>query len=610
MKVLLVCMPFADLGRPAMGVSLLKAELEASGVPCRVLYPTFTFAREIGLPEYDFVEERIPWRAMATEWVFARALYGSSPCNDDAYVDDVLAKASSLTRAGIQRLRDVQDQTETFLNRLVSDIAWSHHDVVGFSSFCGQNLASLALARRVKEAYPHTIIVFGGRNWEGEMGLELHRLFPFVDFACTGEADISFPALIRALRDAGSGDLSDLGGVIYRRQGRSLSAGPALEVADLDSLPVPDFDDYFEQLRANGYSQLLVPTLSMEASRGCWWAARQPCAFCGLNGVRTTYRSKSPGRVVREARLLTERYTASSLDLVDMVVSPSFLSDALPQLAADPLRVPLFVQVRATLTLDQLRLMKRAGVTLQCGIESLIDQVLNLVNKGTTSLENIRFLKWCSALGLKPVWPLLYGFPRELAGDYVTLRDLLPSLHFLEPPSELASVLVPRFSPYFSLPADYALQSLRPLPAYQHLYACPAASLERVALFFTGDDGRSSSAPAYLPALQEAVEAWRAEHSRSADLRGTTTGDGLILYDTRSVAADAEVVLDACDAAVYRACDEIATFEEIATLVSKGFPECADSLEERMTTLVERRVMLKSGDRYLGLAQLDEYAES
>lgn len=50
---------------------------------------------------------------------------------------------------------------------------------------------------RLKEAGTRMKIVFGGGNWEDEMGLELHRWFPFVDNVCPGEADESFPALVR-----------------------------------------------------------------------------------------------------------------------------------------------------------------------------------------------------------------------------------------------------------------------------------------------------------------------------------------------------------------------------------------------------------------------------
>ena len=54
----------------------------------------------------------------------------------------------------------------------------------------------LALARRIKEAYPHVRTVFGGANFDDEMGPEYVRTLPWVDYAVIGEGDEVFPALV------------------------------------------------------------------------------------------------------------------------------------------------------------------------------------------------------------------------------------------------------------------------------------------------------------------------------------------------------------------------------------------------------------------------------
>jgi radical SAM superfamily enzyme YgiQ (UPF0313 family) len=106
-------------------------------------------------------------------------------------------------------------------------------------------MASLCLARLLKERFPHLRIAFGGANCETVMGEELHRQYPFIDFVASGEADRSFPALMCALRAGGS--LSNIKGVVRRDNGSSVVAGRAEIVRDMDSVPYPDFDDYFRQ---------------------------------------------------------------------------------------------------------------------------------------------------------------------------------------------------------------------------------------------------------------------------------------------------------------------------------------------------------------------------
>ena len=75
-------------------------------------------------------------------------------------------------------------------------VNWDNYSIIGFTSQYWQQVASLALARRIKERWPDKIIAFGGANCDGVMGQTLLRLFAFVDWAFSGEADISFPRAV------------------------------------------------------------------------------------------------------------------------------------------------------------------------------------------------------------------------------------------------------------------------------------------------------------------------------------------------------------------------------------------------------------------------------
>ena len=47
----------------------------------------------------------------------------------------------------------------------------------------------MTLAKLIKEKYPSVKIMFGGANFESEMGLEYFRVFPWIDFVVPGEAE-------------------------------------------------------------------------------------------------------------------------------------------------------------------------------------------------------------------------------------------------------------------------------------------------------------------------------------------------------------------------------------------------------------------------------------
>src|SRR5262249_35990741 len=148
-----------------------------------------------------------------------------------------------VSEARARRLVAARELVGPFLDACVAEVVARRPRVLGLTSIFQQQLASLALAKRVKAALPDTVIVLGGANGEDGMGAETVRQFPFVDAAVSGEGEVVFPELVtRAL--AGR-DFADLPGVRTRANlPASFEAGrfsTATPVAHMDALPVPEF---------------------------------------------------------------------------------------------------------------------------------------------------------------------------------------------------------------------------------------------------------------------------------------------------------------------------------------------------------------------------------
>ena len=263
-RVLLVSMPFAATSTPSLALGLLKAELARAGVASDVLYLNVLFAQMVGWSAYGVVERSSA--LLAGEQMFAHDLFGSRIPSDEEYEAEVLSRVEPQSQ---HELRHLRAHVASFLANCLERVPWDAYDIIGFSSVFEQNVPSLSLARRVKERFPRSVIVFGGANCEGVMGLALHRCFPFVDYVITGEADVTFPQLVLRLA---SGDRVDkLRGVVYRRGGVSVDTGPPEKVVDLDALPFPDFHDYFD---------ILARTGAPRGSTGTW-SSRRPAAAGG-----------------------------------------------------------------------------------------------------------------------------------------------------------------------------------------------------------------------------------------------------------------------------------------------------------------------------------------
>src|SRR4051794_15626271 len=318
-------MPFGALERPALSLGLLKSHCARLGIPCDVRYLTFDFAQRIGLGDYLWLcSDGVAYTAFAGEWLFAEALYGPRPEVDAAYVEDVLCATWRTSEADLERLRRIRAQVVPFLADCLRSIPFGDYTLAGFTSVFQQNIASLALASRVKQAWPELTIAFGGANWEEAMGVALQAEFPCADLVFSGEADESFPAVLRARR-AGSG-LAGIPGVTQRGAAAQCGAG---RVSAMDEVPVPDFDDFFKQFNASRAAGAVTPVLLLETARGCWWGERQHCTFCGLNGATMAFRSKGPDRVLAEIGQLRARHGVQGFNVVDDILDMTYFKTVL-----------------------------------------------------------------------------------------------------------------------------------------------------------------------------------------------------------------------------------------------------------------------------------------
>ncbi|HEY6216526.1 MAG TPA: RiPP maturation radical SAM C-methyltransferase [Pyrinomonadaceae bacterium] len=572
MDVVLVSMPFAEVQRPSIALGLLQASLASTDIQSEVLYGNFGLAERIGLVAYQAMQ-LAPTDHLLGEWCFAGYLFPISEAKDEEYLNLVLEVRCNGFPPELEERKDqmrwVRRQCLAYVDWLADVIVAKKPKLVGCSSVFQQHCASLALLKRIHELSPDTVLLIGGANCEGEMGLETLESFPFVDCIVSGEADALFPDLCNALLEQGRAASSLPDGAVSQRQlknpFRILSQQPQQPprsvIHDMDSLPLPDYRDYFQTLNASTLTNLIKPGLLAESSRGCWWGEKFHCTFCGLNGEGMQYRKKSPERVLDELSELRRLYGIGNIQFVDNILDMSFFKTVLPKLAAAEEKYSLFYETKANLKREQVELLADAGIRwIQPGIESLDDNVLKLLDKGNSTLINLQLLKWCSELGIDVSWNLLSGIPGESDSWYANMAKWLPAIFHLQPPTGVARVRYDRFSPYQMRPSDFDL-TLRPSRTYPYVYPLPDESLKRLAYSF--EDGkrprhmhRAMSEEPGQQQLQEVVRRWN-ELWRGAKpvLQVYDEGDGLRIIDTRPCAIQSNWTIRGLAAEIYRQCD-------------------------------------------------------
>lgn len=409
-----------DAYRPSIQLGLLKSVAVAHGFTARTLHANLSFANKIGLDYYQLLCKHRG--RMVGDWLFSLDAFKDAAPDQDSRMAEELADDLAYLDVSAEKLHERltrirQVDVPEYLHALVDTFPWHEAAIVGFSSTFQQNTASFALARRLKERYPHIFTIFGGANFDGDMGLEFVRVLDYIDAAVIGEGDDAFPQLLDAL--AGGADLRTIPGIACRVAGEVKNTPPVSPTTSLDDLPIPDYDEYFKLaedldiLPHVGHRKVWLP---IETARGCWWGAKHHCTFCGLNAMTMHFRSKSPQRVLDEFAQQARRYRSFHFEAVDNVLDMAYLKDLFPALAATEAGYEIFYEVKANLSREQLRLMAKAGVmSIQPGIESLSSNVLRLMRKGVRAVQNVNLLRWSQYYGIRVSWNLIWGFPGKLS---------------------------------------------------------------------------------------------------------------------------------------------------------------------------------------------------
>jgi len=594
--IVFVVMPFADLGRPAIGVSLLKAAALQAGYTARIDYCNIRLADEIGADLFEKISSSLPPDLVLGEWFFAHDLFGDEIPHPDQYLSGPLGRNAS-EEFSMQVLQ-CRAHASKYLDECARRIAAECPRVVGFTTTFHQTCASLAVAKRLKALPEPPLIVFGGANCEGEMGLQLLQSFPWIDYVCCGESDISFPKLLDHIFRDGPGDIH---GVL--EQGKSKFAVKSDAIQNLDALPYPDFDDYFAELAASQACRERAYHLVVETSRGCWWGAKHHCTFCGLNGDTMAFRSKSPQRAYDEVTTLARKYAMQRVGFVDNILDMRYIDTLFPQLADNGMKLELFYEVKSNLRYDQVVKMYRGGMRqIQPGIENFSNEVLKLMEKGVSGLQNIQLMRWCEEVGIDCSWNVLGGFPGESPSEYKRIAEMALLLVHLNPPLSCGQIRLDRFSPFHTRSEQFGFRNLRPARGYFYVFPFGRREVQRLAYFFDFDYGDDRDPQSYMEPICEVVRRWWKARTATEPAKldaWFNSNDSVRISDTRDSSASYERELNGLPARLLFHCDTAATVDNLVRRPDLG--GSAAEIETTLKQLCDARLMLEDEKHYLSL---------
>lgn len=290
----------------------------------------------------------------------------------------------------------------------LAEVARLRPDVVGMTVTSVDWRNTRSLARRLKEAFPHVVLVAGGIHptlWKEQCFVEC----PQLDVVVYGDGELTTRELVARLQERAP--LDDVAGIIFRRGEEVVTNPPRPPVEDLDSLPFPDRSvvDLKRYLPSPTFYHRL-PHESIIGSRGCPYR----CTFCHTDPHT---RMRSAGNIVDEVEMLAKDFGVVDVAFWDdtFTLSERRAHEICDEILRRNLKVDWCVNARADkVNLPLLRHMKRAGCwRILYGIESGVQKNLDTLKKDLT-LEQVRAaVAMTNEVGIEAYGTFMFGIPGE-----------------------------------------------------------------------------------------------------------------------------------------------------------------------------------------------------
>ncbi|RJQ77123.1 RiPP maturation radical SAM protein 1 [Pseudonocardiaceae bacterium YIM PH 21723] len=596
MRITLVAMPWHACDIPSLAISILHSRIQLTRPSDDVAdyYGNLRWAEFLVSASEGVLTPQV-YAGIAEDgfehglgdWVFSAALY-----DDPEFGYDELRDYAAERGVDIEAAVACRAYAAEFIEAAAEEILAGDPEVIGFTSTFMQNVATLAVARRIKRLRPECVLILGGANCDGAMGHALHRNHRFLDYVVRGEGELVLPQLLDHVERGKAPE--DLPGVCWWDGDRSVCNPAPTRIVPPAAIPSPLFDDWERALEDSPVRGHVQPKLVLEGARGCWWGEKHQCTFCGLNGSFIQFRSKAPDVLWEELSTLVTKHRLLDVVMVDNIIDMNYLPGLLPLLRDQDWDLRIHYEVKSNLRPDQVEQLAAAGVAhIQPGIESLNSRVLRIMDKGVDGCQNVRILREAENNDVTVSWNYLYGFPGETDDDYGPVIEQLPALVHLQPPGAASRISLERFSPYFEDPG-LGFPARVPARFYGYTYDLPVAELHDLAYMFDCADAGIEGE--VVDRLHASIAGWAGGYPASSLVQREYGDGGLLIEDRRAGWPAADHLLTGREAQAYRLLERGRTTEYLAKALGHA------GLDGFLGRLLDRGLIFRDDGRHVALA--------
>lgn len=427
MKILLNCLPPADIHTPSASLSILKSFMTENDVETEIMYWNFLLS-----PMTDYVD---------SEDAEVRLLAFLSLLNDR----NINKNGNKRILSFLQRLKPEfktfgpdyyseflvstkEDILESIV-RVLEDIDFGDIKIFGISAKYDQWIPGIILAEYVKKIAPQVQILVGGFG-NANVANEAMEICQYFDMATWGEGEFPLLHLYKEL-ETNKLDFSLIPRFMYRQNGEiKKSLTDKSEFLDFKNYIFPDYSDFFNNYpNSDDLEKVSVP---INTIRSCHW---KKCNFCDFNeGYKL--RMRSPESIVDEIEFIYNEYDISTFSFVDSDTFGNYehfdkLLDLIIELKLNTdVDYSFWAEIipNSQFTSKMFERMAIAGFkNIFIGYDALCDSMLQKMNKSNSFSDNLFVVKHSIKNGIAPYTNIIKHIPTETEED---IQECIHNLHY------------------------------------------------------------------------------------------------------------------------------------------------------------------------------------
>ena len=298
--------------------------------------------------------------------------------------------------------------------KISSYLKTGEYKYIGFTVMPGPQVKqSIPFAKKIKEEFPDTVMIWGGYFPTNQYKVVLES--GFVDFVINGPGDNAFPRLLKALENNEPYEL--IKNIIYRTGNKVIKTikEDLIDQDTLPRLPYQQLDTFYSLDKYMGKTYLGERTLAYHSSIGCPFT----CSFCAVVPTyEARWKAKSAALVYEDVKFIKDKCGADAIEFHDNNFFVSEKRTVEFSKLIRPEKMSWWGMARID-TMDRfkdesLALIREAGCKIIFfGAESGNDNILKQLDKGgTQSGEQIaRFAERLKKFDIIPEYSFVLGTP-------------------------------------------------------------------------------------------------------------------------------------------------------------------------------------------------------